>query len=237
MLLRWVWVLGLTGFLAGFLGPMILWPQSHIGPLTGVVFTGPGGLLLGTLLGTVLAVFRVPPSGQRHALPVVAAILGLGTLYAAIPPPIHEADLLAGEVRVCAEPAALRPAVIARLESLDAEHRYHPPVPWPDGFDRALAARPGVVISIHVQRAGEIRRDRAPWNRDRLIARRANPPAADPALFVDAPDCRDWPAGRQAILAVTRAAGIWPPATAPEFLRVDLARPAPVEWAGILAPP
>jgi hypothetical protein len=237
MILRWVWVLGLTGFLAGFLGPMVLWPQSHIGPLTGVVITGPGGLLLGLLLGAILALFRVPPSVQRPALLAVAAILGLGALFASIPSPIHEASLIAGEVRACAEPATLRHAVVARLESLDAEHRYHPPVPWSEGFDRALAARPGVVITVQVQRAAEIRRGRAPWNRDRLTARRADPPGTDPALFVDAPDCRDWPAGRQAVLAVYPAAGIWPPATAPEFLAVDLARPAPAEWAGIIAPP
>ena len=46
-------ILGGIGFAAGFLGPMILDPTSGNGPLLGIFITGPGGFVLGCLIGAV----------------------------------------------------------------------------------------------------------------------------------------------------------------------------------------
>lgn len=48
-------LVGGIGFVAGFFGPMVLMPQSNLGPLIGILFTGPLGVLLGFLGGGVLA--------------------------------------------------------------------------------------------------------------------------------------------------------------------------------------
>ena len=42
---------GLSGFLAGFVGPMVLNPESNIGPLVGVLFSGPAGVVIGRVAG------------------------------------------------------------------------------------------------------------------------------------------------------------------------------------------
>lgn len=47
-------VLGTLGFALGFFGPMIFAPGANQGPMLGIFITGPGGALLGALLGLVL---------------------------------------------------------------------------------------------------------------------------------------------------------------------------------------
>ncbi len=44
---------GSVGFLLGFVGPMVLSPESNQGPLLGIFITGPGGFLLGAIGGYV----------------------------------------------------------------------------------------------------------------------------------------------------------------------------------------
>jgi MFS family permease len=45
--------LGFISFLAGFLGPIFLKPESNLGPILGIFVTGPLGFLVGLLLGTL----------------------------------------------------------------------------------------------------------------------------------------------------------------------------------------
>ena len=47
-------VVGAIGFLAGFVGPMLLTPEANQGPLLGFFFTGPLGALLGAAGGAAL---------------------------------------------------------------------------------------------------------------------------------------------------------------------------------------
>lgn len=49
---------GGLAFAAGFFGPMLLSPGSNQGPLLGIVFTGPIGLVVGVLWGLARAAGR-----------------------------------------------------------------------------------------------------------------------------------------------------------------------------------
>lgn len=46
-------LLGGIGFVAGFVGPIVFMPDSNQGPLLGIFITGPGGFLVGLVLGAV----------------------------------------------------------------------------------------------------------------------------------------------------------------------------------------
>jgi hypothetical protein len=46
-------VVGIVSFLAGFVGPILLRPDSNQGPLLGIFITGPAGFVLGGLAGFV----------------------------------------------------------------------------------------------------------------------------------------------------------------------------------------
>lgn len=46
--------LGVFGFLIGFIGPLIFMPGANQGPLLGIIITGPGGVALGAIGGSIL---------------------------------------------------------------------------------------------------------------------------------------------------------------------------------------
>ena len=47
------WLVGAVGGAVGFIGPLVIWPEANLGPLLGILFTGPVGFVLG-VLGSVL---------------------------------------------------------------------------------------------------------------------------------------------------------------------------------------
>ena len=50
--------IGAIAFFAGFIGPMLVAPDSPQGPLLGILYTGPAGTVLGILWGIVRAMRR-----------------------------------------------------------------------------------------------------------------------------------------------------------------------------------
>jgi len=58
-------VVGVISFLAGFVGPIILHPDSPQGPLLGIFFTGPLGALAGAVAGATIGLL-VPVAPARH---------------------------------------------------------------------------------------------------------------------------------------------------------------------------
>ncbi len=46
-------IVGALGFVVGFFGPMIFYPQSNLGPLFGLFFTGPIGFVIGLIGGGI----------------------------------------------------------------------------------------------------------------------------------------------------------------------------------------
>ena len=46
-------------FLAGFIGPILIWPSNNLGPVLGLFFTGPIGFLLGLLGGGIYWQWKV----------------------------------------------------------------------------------------------------------------------------------------------------------------------------------
>lgn len=48
------WLVGGVALAAGFLGPLVLAPKASLGPLLGILLTGPVGFVLGALVGAVI---------------------------------------------------------------------------------------------------------------------------------------------------------------------------------------
>jgi hypothetical protein len=51
-------ILGSIGFVAGFFGPMIFAPEANQGPLLGIFYTGPIGVMLGAICGFLYGLNR-----------------------------------------------------------------------------------------------------------------------------------------------------------------------------------
>ncbi|MCZ8544762.1 hypothetical protein OOJ09_11255 [Mesorhizobium qingshengii] len=52
---RWGVILGVVGFVGGFVGPLIFTPEANQGPLLGIFITGPLGFVLGLVVGLILS--------------------------------------------------------------------------------------------------------------------------------------------------------------------------------------
>ncbi len=48
-------LVGLPSFLAGVYGPLLLAPEANQGPLIGIFITGPAGIIIGAIVGLVMA--------------------------------------------------------------------------------------------------------------------------------------------------------------------------------------
>src|SRR5204863_564196 len=81
MFLRWAIVLGIVGLSTGFIGPIVLSPESNQGPLLGIFISGPAGTLLGAVLGALASGFALPPRTNAQILSVAAIALAAVTLY------------------------------------------------------------------------------------------------------------------------------------------------------------
>lgn len=46
-------IIGSAGFLAGFLGPVLVYPEANQGPLLGLLITGPVCFVLGAVVGAI----------------------------------------------------------------------------------------------------------------------------------------------------------------------------------------
>jgi len=51
-------ILGFTGFILGFVGPIIVAPDANQGPLLGIFITGPAGAILGAIIGFVVGFIK-----------------------------------------------------------------------------------------------------------------------------------------------------------------------------------
>ena len=48
---RMGWIVGAVGLAVGFVGPLLVTPKASLGPLLGILITGPAGFVLGALGG------------------------------------------------------------------------------------------------------------------------------------------------------------------------------------------
>lgn len=51
-------ILGFIGFVVGFVGPILLFPEANQGPLLGIFITGPLGAMVGAIVGGLRAWWR-----------------------------------------------------------------------------------------------------------------------------------------------------------------------------------
>jgi hypothetical protein len=230
----WVLALGAIGFACGFFGPIALNPDANQGPLVGIFITGPGGALLGLVLG--IASRALPPARRSGAFLAACVVWGAGILIAALPGPQYRGELVDGEVVACEEASAKADAAIAAWEKRIAEVTWAKPAAnWRD-VDRLLAREPGQVATVAVARARRIDELRKPWNRGRLRARAWRDAPETREYFAPGSSCRAWlGTGRSLWWPTSDTSKTWPPDRLPNFLGLQTLAPAPEAIAALAA--
>jgi MFS family permease len=226
---------GAAGFCAGFFGPIALNPDANQGPLLGIFITGPGGAILGAVVGGVLGALGASRRRWITALTATAALLVVGTLFFALPQPEFRGNVLELSVESCGSPLALRGEVFDHWDKRIAAASWAAVRPgWKESFEAMVAADPGVVLGVAVARSTGVYENRKPWNRgtfkngkawwvrERYFARGT---------------CADWPVGKSGVFDAAgdaRPSKTWPPDVLPSLLNLQVLTPSSTDRAALL---
>ena len=231
----WALTPGAVGGAAGFFGPMLLNPDANQGPMLGLFITGPGGVVAGAVLGFL---FRILPFGdpvRGQALVIACTLLGVGTLWFALPEPQVKARIVDATIGACRPAEELIHARIAHWEERIAAVSYAAPRDnWRADTRRMLNEQPGVVVELNVARSNAILEHRRPWDRGKLTAqgwRRID----DTQRFFGGGACDSYPRGKHVLLTPTGSGSkAWPPADLPNFLGVQVLEAVPANYLRLL---
>ena len=236
---RWTLVLGVLGFACGFVGPMVFSPDANQGPLLGLLITGPGGALLGAVLGLIVGLVRLPQPIARQALLAVSILLVGVSLYWSMPEPRYYANVVDAEIVGCAPPESLRDKAMDYWDGRIAKVTWAAPrAGWRQDFDRMVASDPGVVLDVRVLRETKLYENRKPWNRGKFTANRwgsGDAPTQYFARFAGGA-CEDYAAAALHAVYLTRGeeAKLWPSEVLSNFLDLQVLAPLPAQFRGVV---
>ncbi|HVN08899.1 MAG TPA: hypothetical protein VMV61_08005 [Patescibacteria group bacterium] len=238
----WVLLLGGAGFLAGFIGPIILNPEANQGPLVGIFLSGPGGAVLGLILFVVCTALRVSAARQWQVLSIFAVIGVIVTLAFCLPGPAFRGYVVEVQLDGCKPPAEMADGAVAYWQKRIAGVTWaRPRAGWEQDARSRLGVDPGVVLEVTVLRQLGIYESRKPWNRGSLSTRGWFPAGERKSYYAAfaGDSCAAYASGSKSIQFVsytppdlTGNAADWPPREIPAFLDLLTLEPVPPEFQG-----
>jgi hypothetical protein len=214
-------LLGGVGFICGYFGPIYLNPSSNLGPITGIFFTGPGGCVLGLILGLFASRARIGPVGFGVLLLLAAIGVAGGSLYLSLPGANDIGFIIDAEIKDCKPPAEYRAEVLDRIRRME-EGGWRPLRPgWAEDFDRLAAKDPGVVLTLLVHRKRRVYEQGNPWNKGELRASAWDSPKAPERYYARyaGPGCSAYPLGTRRFFAPDwEASHVSPPDILPSYM-------------------
>ena len=228
---QWIAALGATGFACGFFGPIALAPEANQGPLLGIFITGPGGAMLGLVLGLLARLLPLSSRQRRRALGVACALVAAGTLFASTPEPAYRGEILDGDVSGCSTPAAHADAAIRSWEQEITKVTWSNPRPgWKQDAQRRLREDPGLVLDVHVLRTRRVYENQKPWNRGSISARPWTAQDETKQYYADGAgaSCDSYlRMGRSFYYPTSANDSAWPPLEVANFLGLQVLGPLP----------
>ena len=246
--LRWALAMGVVGFAAGFFGPMALDPESNIGPIIGILFSGPGGAVIGAVLGAIFGLLPVSDLVRSVALTIACVVLALATLYECLPDPAVRGYVIDATVVECTSPTQRIGAATQYWDAAVARVTWSKPTfaNWQEMAVASVRSAPGVVLTVRIERKRPILRHRRPWDRGESSA----------GPWLDAGESTDYYADDEGAACARylardrrlywpeidpnmdpmKPADVWPPTDALGFLSLLRLGPVPVEYQRLLEP-
>jgi hypothetical protein len=238
----WPIALGLTGFAAGFVGPILVNPDANQGPLVGLFITGPGGAIGGLMVGLVARF--LPYALQRKVLSILCAALAIATLFYCLPETKTLGYIIDAEVTECMAPKDVAQDALTTWQQAVARTTwYTPPADWKQTAMRNVNSAEGAVLTLNIARRASVLEHHKPWNSGKTtITAWQSTPSNEHYYASDAgDDCSTYLARtRQLYMPFTRAANpntpdkTWPPTDVPSFLHLMELGPVPGRYLATL---
>jgi hypothetical protein len=217
---------------------MVFSPDANQGPMLGLFITGPGGALLGAILGLVVGAARLSPAIALRALVVVSIGLAAVCLYFSMPSPKYYANVVDAEIVGCGTPDSMKDKAMEYWDDQVAKVTWAPPrAGWKQDFDRMVAAYPGVVLDVRVLRESKLYENRKPWNSGTFFARPWGTGDAPTRYFARfaGESCGDYLTGQHALYVATgEDAKHWPPEVLSNFLDLQVLKPLPARFRSVV---
>jgi hypothetical protein len=240
----WFLVLGGVGFLAGFIGPVVFNPEANQGPLFGIFISGPGGAVLGLILGGICLALKVPARNQWGILALSAVVLALATLTFCLPEPELRGYALEVQVDRCQPPAQVVDNAITYWDGRIAKATWATPrEEWQEDARARAQTADGVVLDVSILREARIVRNRKPWNNGQLSTHGWHTEANTKSYYADfaGNSCADYPMGKKTVFyspyevtGMSRGKGDWPPRNLADFLDRAVLQKMPDEYRDIV---
>ena len=224
---------------------MVLSPESNLGPIIGILFSGPGGVLAGAILGALFGVLPVSPALRQQVLVIACVALAAVTLYYSLPEPAVRGYVIDAQVEACAPPEQSLDAALAQWEQAVARVTWAAPAAnWKETAIGNVQSDPGVVLTLRIHRKRAILRHRQPWDRDQTSAGPWT--AVDESKQYYADDegsaCSPYLARERRLYwpavdpnsANPEPADIWPPTDTLGFLQLQTLGPVSAEYQRLL---
>jgi hypothetical protein len=234
--LHWGLLFGLAGFAAGFFGPVLLNPEANQGPLLGLLLTGPGGVLLGVILGAIFNQLPLPARSSSMFMVALAAAGVLVILYFSLPPPKLVGNVINAEIKSCSKPDVLTDAAVARWKKeLAHVTGFKPRSDWESEMKEKSSQLTGVVVEVQVLRKRGVYENRKPWNAgEKYIDRWHQAWEARQLYVADAgKTCGDFIVGAKQLYfpqSASPASKLWPPENALDFLGLQILAGVPEDY-------
>lgn len=221
-------LMGAAGFLAGFVGPILVTPDANQGPLLGIFITGPLGVVAGAILGFVLP--RVVKERFRLRILVAFAgttLVGIVAGLVLLRGPEFVGRLYYAEVTNARPAVELLPSAIQKWEDSAKHYTHTPPAGWLEDRRKLVNEAAGRVVTLRNLSTWFVYRQRKFWNKGSLTFT-AQPPEAERNAYLASSVQLDSPGW-----FLSQSSGVpaeWPPRNAGDFLGVVEIIPAPSEF-------
>ena len=242
--LLWILILGACGFLAGFVGPIVVNPTSNSAPLIGIFVSGPIGLAIGIVAYIAMRFIAIAPSTQWVSLIAIAAIGTVATVLNAFPGETVKGYIVQSEVVRCGAPHTISDALLAEWQKeVDQVTWQTPTAGWRDHMQQLLQNDTGVVIDARVTRRIGIHENHKPWNKGTLYVEDKIIPN-DSALYYDAranKSCAAYANGTKfetwmSYENTPKPPAEWPPSRLEQFMRRMPIDAVPAQYRAMIAP-
>jgi len=236
----WFLSLAASGFISGFVGPIIFLPDSNTGPIIGLFITGPGGLALGVILGLLCALLSPATETRWKVLIAANVAVASGTLIFCIlvPQPNLVGEVIDAQIQSCKSPDKIMAAAIEDWEKRIEKVTWAAPRNgWKEDTQSMLREDPGVVLEVKILRKNAIYEKQKIWNKGVRYAEGWRSEYETKSYFARyaGGSCDGYPIGAQAQYFPPHATSKeWPSKELPIFLDMLVLESIPAQYQSLI---